>query len=226
MFRSQTSLRPLFFYRFSYPYLVNGDAGLHVKRLIILPRFWPNLNLIDKLQPKTPYLKFQEICTVNAEYFEADRQTAGQPAENMTKLKAVLRKVLRTYLNTTSPSHESLLTSRRHYRRTDIIQRRRVSVTSCPTYSLGLSIEVGRYECVRTCKNSLCHITGAIKMCCLVRDAHSTRHTAVVSTQVPSHLQRRHSWPDPPPQNKYFLSDESKSDKKYFPIGEAARCQA
>jgi len=27
------------FYRFLYPFLVNGDAGLHVKRLIILARF-------------------------------------------------------------------------------------------------------------------------------------------------------------------------------------------
>jgi hypothetical protein len=146
----------------------------------------------------------------------------------MTKLKAALRKVLRTHLNTTSPSHESLLTSPRHYRRTDNIQRRRAAVTWCPTYSLGLSIEVGLHECV---KNSLCHITTAIKMCCLLRDAHKPSH----HTTQPSFLFKyshiyRDATADPTfrpteDRNTSVLSDENKSDKKSFPIGEAAWCQ-
>jgi len=32
------------------------------------------LNFIDNLQPKPPYPKFQEICPVNAVYFDANRQ--------------------------------------------------------------------------------------------------------------------------------------------------------
>jgi hypothetical protein len=153
----------------------------------------------------------------------------------MTKLKTALRKVLRTYLNTTSPRHESLLTSRRHYRRTDNIQRRRAAVTWCPTYSLGLSIEVGRYEGVKTCKNSLCHITSAIKMCCLVRDAHSHHSTrrsrrfcssTVTFTETPQLTRPFPSIIITVDMKVSVLSDENKSDKKYFPIGEAARCQA
>ena len=107
---------------------------------------------------KNPLPKISRHYPMSAEYFDADRQP------NMTRLKAALRKVLRTHLNMTSPRHESLLTSRRHHRRTDNIQRRWAPVTRCPTYSLGLSIEVRRYECVKTYKNSLCRITRAIKM--------------------------------------------------------------
>jgi hypothetical protein len=153
----------------------------------------------------------------------------------MTKLKAALRKVLRTYLNTKSPSHESLLTSRRHYRRTDNIQRRRAAVTWCPTYSLGLSIEVGRYECVKTCKNSLCRITRAIKMCCFVRDAHShhsTRHSRhfnssnVTLTETP-----QLTWSFSPiiiteDMNISVLSEENEVRQEIFSALGGRTCQA